>query len=492
MKVLFWNVRGIKKASARIALLKIVRENSPDIICLDEPMVSMNKFPKSFFSKIGFATDFIQNERVDAHPNLWIMWKQGLRKPLISSMSEQKLSIQVEWNDRMLNVSMVHAKCLRAERRSLWMDIVFDDSGAPRMIIGDFNATLYDHERRGPGSFSLGAAYEFAAMVDALALIQIPSSGRKFTWTNNRRRGNVAAVLDRTFVNEEWMKIFDDCIQKVLICVASDHAPLMACSVSSIKPKNCPFRLNSFWMDHHQFLDLIKEVWHNNFSGSSPFILAQKLKALKLVIKSWSREAFPNLDQEVITSKAKLENIQRSIEEDGLTEQLFDQEVDAKTKYWKAMENQEKLWLQKSRVRWLKEGDRCSRFFHVMTRIKRSKNTIRCITTEDGVDISARDQMGSYLAEYYETFHKKVDLEDHPQIFNCIPRILQNSDQVMLDAIPSEEEIKRAVWDLDPDISLGPDGFTGAFFRKCWDIIHDDVYRAVKGFFFIRYSSSWY
>ncbi|XP_042515384.1 uncharacterized protein LOC122089759 [Macadamia integrifolia] len=146
------------------------------------------------------------------------------------------------------------------------------------------------------------------------------------------------------------------------------------------------------------------------------------------------------------------------------------------------MENQEKLWLQKSRVRWLKEGDRCSRFFHVITRIKRSKNTIRCITFEDGVDISARDQMGSYLAEYYETFHKKVDLEDHPHIFNCIPRILQDSDQVMLDAIPSEEEIKRAVWDLDPDSSPGPDGFTGAFFIKCWDIIHDDVYRAVKGF----------
>ncbi|XP_042514311.1 uncharacterized protein LOC122088975 [Macadamia integrifolia] len=322
-------------------------------------------------------------------------------------------------------------------------------------------------------------------MVDALALIQIPSSGRKFTWANNRRRGNVAAVLDRTFVNEEWMKIFDDCIQKVLIRVASDHAPLMACSVSSIKPKNYPLRLNSFWMDHHQFLDVIKEAWHNNFSGSPPFILAQKLKALKPIIKSWSREAFPNLDQEVITSKAELENIQRSIEEDGLTEQLFDQEADAKTKYWKAMENQEKLWLQKSRVRWLKEGDRCSRFFHVMTRIKRSKNTIRCITTEDGVDISDRDQMGSYLAKFYETFHKKVDLEDHPQIFNCIPKILQDSDQVMLDAIPSEEEIKRVVWDLDPDSSPGPDGFTGVFFRKCWDIIHDDVYRAVKGFFFI-------
>ncbi|XP_042487646.1 uncharacterized protein LOC122067871 [Macadamia integrifolia] len=147
------------------------------------------------------------------------------------------------------------------------------------------------------------------------------------------------------------------------------------------------------------------------------------------------------------------------------------------------MENQEKLWLQKSKVRWLKEGDRCSRFFHVMTRIKRSKNTIRCITTEDGVDISDRDQMGSYLAEFYETFHKKVELEDHPQIFNYIPRILQDSDQEMLDAIPSEDVIKRAMWDLDPDSSPSPDGLTGVFFRKCWDIIHDDVYRAVKGFF---------
>ncbi|XP_042506966.1 uncharacterized protein LOC122083281 isoform X2 [Macadamia integrifolia] len=74
-----------------------------------------------------------------------------------------------------------------------------------------------------------------------------------------------------------------------------------------------------------------------------------------------------------------------------------------------------------------------------------------------------------------------VELDSHPKILNCIPNILQNSDRLMLDAIPLDAEIKGAVWDLDPDSFPGPDGFPGSFFRRCWVIINSDV--ANKGFF---------
>ncbi|XP_042489021.1 uncharacterized protein LOC122069148 [Macadamia integrifolia] len=184
------------------------------------------------------------------------------------------------------------------------MELIAGSSPHPRMVIGDFNATLYDHERRGPGRFGMGAAMEFSAMVDASAMVQIPSSGRKFTWSNNRRRGHVSAVLDRTFVNEDWLKSFDDCIQQVLPHFASDHAPLLVRSGISLKPKNCPFRLNNFWLDHLDFLDLVNATWNIEVLGSPTYILAQKLKALKPIIKSSSRRAFPRLDQEVAISKS--------------------------------------------------------------------------------------------------------------------------------------------------------------------------------------------
>ncbi|XP_042511723.1 uncharacterized protein LOC122086849 [Macadamia integrifolia] len=204
----------------------------------------------------------------------------------------------MEWNERIIDFSVAHAKCSRAKRRDLWLELATNPSGCPRTIIGDFNVTLFGNERRGLSRFFLGAASEFGAMVDATSMIQIPSSGRKFTWSNNRRSGNVVAVLDRTFVNEDWLNSFDDCSQKILPRIASDHAPLL------------------------------------------------KLKSLKLAIKSWSRRAFPNLNREVDSVKIELEAVQSRIEEEGYSEHLFDLEAVAKTRFWKAIDNHENYGLK--------------------------------------------------------------------------------------------------------------------------------------------------
>jgi hypothetical protein len=39
----------------------------------------------------------------------------------------------------------------------------------------------------------------------------------------------------------------------------------------------------------------------------------------------------------------------------------------------------------------------------------------------------------------------------------------------------SMEEVKHVIDQISSDKALGPDGFTGAFFKKCWDIIKEDA-----------------
>ena len=36
---------------------------------------------------------------------------------------------------------------------------------------------------------------------------------------------------------------------------------------------------------------------------------------------------------------------------------------------------------------------------------------------------------------------------------------------------------------MPSDKALGPDGFTGAFFKACWEIIKDDVMAAMNSLF---------
>lgn len=45
------------------------------------------------------------------------------------------------------------------------------------------------------------------------------------------------------------------------------------------------------------------------------------------------------------------------------------------------------------------------------------------------------------------------------------------------------EEVKKAVFDLSGDSAAGPNGFTKNFFQICWQIVAEDVWRALKSFF---------
>ncbi|KAK6149326.1 hypothetical protein DH2020_016851 [Rehmannia glutinosa] len=52
-----------------------------------------------------------------------------------------------------------------------------------------------------------------------------------------------------------------------------------------------------------------------------------------------------------------------------------------------------------------------------------------------------------------------------------------------LTAIPSDLEVKEAVFDMDSDSSPGPDGFNGIFYRHFWDVISAEVTADVRFFF---------
>jgi hypothetical protein len=66
--------------------------------------------------------------------------------------------------------------------------------------------------------------------------------------------------------------------------------------------------------------------------------------------------------------------------------------------------------------------------------------------------------------------------------------ILVNDDtNAILTVLPSHSEIKAAVFALNKDSALGPNGFGAFFYQHYWDIVKADVINAVLEFF----TSSW-
>ncbi|XP_043721056.1 uncharacterized protein LOC122668578 [Telopea speciosissima] len=276
---------GVKKVAGRRALSKFLKDVSPDIICLAELKVDVGKFLSLFFNKRGFTADVFANDHSDGCPNLWVIWKSHFQHPTVISSLDQQLSINLEWLGR--QVSFVHAKCFGAKRRELWLDLVNLRLGLiPWCMVGDFNATLFSKEKRGLDRFNQGSIADFQAMIDSCSLIGAPSQGNLLTWSNNRR-GNVVAVLDRGFFSQGLLTFFHDCAQQVLPRIASDHSPILV------------------------------------FSECVPLPV---------------RNGFPNINMAVNTAETKLKEVQVTIEAEDMSDDLFNQEVDAKTallKIWR-------------------------------------------------------------------------------------------------------------------------------------------------------------
>ena len=47
----------------------------------------------------------------------------------------------------------------------------------------------------------------------------------------------------------------------------------------------------------------------------------------------------------------------------------------------------------------------------------------------------------------------------------------------------THEAIKNALFQINPDKSLGPDGFNVGFYQRNWDIVSQDTCTVIRNFF---------
>lgn len=119
-----------------------------------------------------------------------------------------------------------------------------------------------------------------------------------------------------------------------------------------------PFRFEDMWLGTL----LLRILWVVNGMSNEVaiFSLMNRLSYLMDDITNWNKSCFENVRQRMRALEKELEsisNLPRMIEnqqwEDGVRNQMTE---------WCIRE--EILWRQRSRVQWLKKGDKNTRFFH--------------------------------------------------------------------------------------------------------------------------------
>ena len=149
---------------------------------------------------------------------------------------------------------------------------------------------------------------------------------------------------------------------------------------------------------------------------------------------------------------------------------------------WEAAYAYESMLRQKARIKWLKEGDNNSTYFHRLINHRRRKNAIPGIFM-DGVWIHEPCRVKNAAVLYFKDRFLE-DCSNRPTLDGVYFSSLDLRDKESLVSRFNELEIKSAVWDCGGDKSPGPDGFNFNFIKHFWEILKPDIMRFMDEFYF--------
>jgi len=130
-------------------------------------------------------------------------------------------------------------------------------------------------------------------------------------------------------------------------------------------------------------------------------------------------------------------------------------------------------------VTWLKEGDKCTKFFHSIANSNRRYNSIDSLLIGDSIS-SNPAEIGDHVVQYYQDLFS----EKH----SWRPRLDDLSFDAILESEASwlerafEEEVRKVVFAMNGDKAPSPDGFTMAFFQACWEVLRLDIREVFSDF----------
>jgi hypothetical protein len=117
-----------------------------------------------------------------------------------------------------------------------------------------------------------------------------------------------------------------------------------------------------------------------------------------------------------------------------------------------------------------------TQFFHQHARYRKKKKYIAKLHVEDQVITEQNDKQEA-IFDFFSNLLGTA--EEREYTFDLSVFHIQQQDLSPLDALFSADEVWATIKDMPLDKAPGPDGFTGRFYRYCWNIIGGDVLLAL-------------
>lgn len=266
--------------------------------------------------------------------------------------------------------------------------------------MGDFNEVITTEEING-GDFPWDSGMQdFKDCIDSIFVEDLRAVGAFHTWWNSQDNSPTYKKLDRVLVNDTWLHNLTNSEVNFVPQNLSDHCPAILYTGLKMSHIPKPFQFFNYIIELDNFIKVVKKAWDTPCDGPPLQILSDKLKCVKKALIDLNKTV-GNLTTNVQSSRQLLYDVQNALVDNPRNYELLSLQRKYTDDLWKALLHEENLLKQKSRVLWLKEGDRNSSFLHNQIKSRWNHNKILSIENEEGKLKQGHNEVQEVAVNYF-------------------------------------------------------------------------------------------
>ena len=135
----------------------------------------------------------------------------------------------------------------------------------------------------------------------------------------------------------------------------------------------------------------------------------KKLKFVKSKLKGWNKGVFGDLRKMKSPITLDIERIERLEQEGNLNQDLIALRNLRRKVLGEVLLKEEVQWKQSSRIKWIKEGDRNSKFFHRVAIGRRKMIFINLLVSEEGETLSGSYVISEEILNFFGRLYTKPE-----------------------------------------------------------------------------------
>jgi hypothetical protein len=218
----------------------------------------------------------------------------------------------------------------------------------------------------------------------------------------------------------------------------------------------------------------IKEAWCTAPNREGLGGVATTLRSVQTALRAWSKENFERVTVELETMRGRLESLKADPQADPREIRSVMDRMD------ELLYREEMMWLQRSRIAWLRVGDRNTSYFHRQAIWRAQKNRIKKLRDSNGDWHESRSELEQLAFNFFKSLYE-VDPGVCPnELLDLVGTKVTDEMNTQLCRKFTEKEISDALFQMGPLKAPGPDGFPARFFQRHWEILKDDIIRVVQ------------